>query len=444
MCLSLGFTHYEKESSGSFTRAAWRQGAGKEGVPQSTFQDWAHGRGGPLEESAEARGADMLTIFRRHKKNCEHRNEGRLYRRCHCPISVEGFIGEKSVRAALKTADWQRASDTVRQWEAEQQIVGRQNPVSIEDAAEKFLADTRARNLAEQTVYKYDLLFVRLKDFAQRGGYSLLRDLDVDALTRFRLEWRDGPRASQKKLERLRAFFRFCQKRRWTAENPASELKAPKILASPTLPYTHDEMVKILAAADSYREAARNDGKLHAIRVRSLILVMRYSGLRIGDAVSLSMDRLIGNALFLYTAKTGTPVRVTLPEFVADALRKTPPMNDRFWFRTPESKLQTWTGKWQARLLWLFREAGVAGGHAHRFRDTFAVGLLLAGVPLERVSVLLGHSSIRVTERHYSPWVQSRQAQAEADLQRAWSRDPLVLMQTNHTPDTRGEGERPN
>jgi hypothetical protein len=49
-------------------------------------------------------------------------------------------------------------------------------------------------------------------------------------------------------------------------------------------------------------------------------------------------------------------------------------------------------------------------------------------VPLERVSVLLGHSSIRVTERHYAPWVRSRQEQLEADLQRAWSQDPLVLM----------------
>jgi len=76
----------------------------------------------------------------------------------------------------------------------------------------------------------------------------------------------------------------------------------------------------------------------------------------------------------------------------------------------------------------LFELAEIPNGHAHRFRDTFAVELLLSGVPLERVSVLLGHSSIRVTERHYAPWVRSRQEQLEADLQRAWSQDPLALM----------------
>ncbi len=51
-------------------------------------------------------------------------------------------------------------------------------------------------------------------------------------------------------------------------------------------------------------------------------------------------------------------------------------------------------------------------------------------MPLERVSVLLGHQSIRVTEKHYAPWVRERQEQAEADVRRAWSEDPVVLLET--------------
>ena len=42
---------------------------------------------------------------------------------------------------------------------------------------------------------------------------------------------------------------------------------------------------------------------------------------------------------------------------------------------------------------------------SHRLRDTFAVDLLEKGVPLEEVSKLLGHESIKTTERHYAKWV---------------------------------------
>ncbi len=38
------------------------------------------------------------------------------------------------------------------------------------------------------------------------------------------------------------------------------------------------------------------------------------------------------------------------------------------------------------------------------FRDTFAVEALLAGVQIHDVSVLLGHTRVANTERHYLPW----------------------------------------
>ncbi len=386
----------------------------------------------------------MLTIYRRHRRSCPHRGRGRKYRRCQCPVHVEGLLGEKLIRQSLKTRDWERAHSTVREWEAEGCRVEQSQPLRIEEAAQKFLEDVRARKLAEQTAYKYDLLFRQLKDFARRMGYDLLRALDVDALTRFRSEWKDGPRSSLKKLERLRAFLGFCRKRRWIEDNPASELKLPKIFPRPTMPFTHDEVVRVLAATEKYSGQAAHNARLNATRIRTLMLLLRYSGLRIGDVVSLTMDRIAGNHLFLYTAKTGTPVHVLLPDFVVEIVSSTPPMTDRYWFWTGIGKLCTAVRVWETRLRRLFKLAGISDGHAHRFRDTFAVELLLAGVPLERVSVLLGHQSLRITEKHYAPWVRARQEQVEADLQRAWDRDPLVLLHTNHTRDTHGESERPN
>jgi integrase len=51
--------------------------------------------------------------------------------------------------------------------------------------------------------------------------------------------------------------------------------------------------------------------------------------------------------------------------------------------------------------------------HSHMLRDTFAVEMLLADVPLEDVSRMLPHTSVRVTERHYAPWVKRRRDQLE-------------------------------
>jgi hypothetical protein len=122
--------------------------------------------------------------------------------------------------------------------------------------------------------------------------------------------------------------------------------------------------------------------------------------------------------LFLCTAKTGTPVYCPLPPFVIEALDAIPESTYFFW--TGLSTPKTAAGIGRESLKRLFVLAGIPDGHTHRFRDTFSVELLLAGVPIERVSIILGHQSVRITEKHYAPWVRARQEQLEADVRRTW------------------------
>jgi integrase len=166
--------------------------------------------------------------------------------------------------------------------------------------------------------------------------------------------------------------------------------------------------------------------------------------MRIGDSVRLATDQITGNKLMVYTQKTGVPVNSVLPEFVVRCLEATPSVMGKHLFWAGTGNLEVIVGSWQKRLRKLFRLAGVFDGHPHRFRDTFAVELLLAGVPLERVSILLGHQSVRVTERYYAAWTDSRQRQVEADLKRAWEVDPIVLLETKATRRLRGEIEAVN
>ena len=379
----------------------------------------------------------MLIIYRRHRRTCRQRAKGRKYRHCQCPIWVDGTLGEKEIRESLKLRDWPRAQDLIRQWEAEnRRIVQQEKEVSIKEAHVKFMADAEARKLNEATLYKYRLLFRQLDAFAEGHNLQRLKQLDLDTLAIFRASWKDGPRSGLKKLERLRAFLRFTEKRKWIDNNPATELKAPKVPNKPTMPFTREEIVRILTALGPYGKSA---GIRNAQRLRAFVLLLRYTGLRIGDAVQLDVDRIKDSKLLLHTEKTGVPVYCVLPEMVVKALDAAPHSSARYFFWTGKSTVRSAKGKWQRRLQRLFGLAKVPTGHAHRLRDTFAVELLLAGVPLDRVSVLLGHSSIRITERHYAPWTRSRQEQIEADLKAAWSNDPVVLTDGKGTPEMQGK-----
>jgi integrase/recombinase XerD len=104
-----------------------------------------------------------------------------------------------------------------------------------------------------------------------------------------------------------------------------------------------------------------------------------------------------------------------------NALNAIPDSTYYFW--TGLSKPKSTVGDWQRSLKRLFELDAVPDAHAHRFRDTFSVELLLAGVPIERVSILWGHQSVRITKKHYASWVKARQEQLEAGVRRNWAED---------------------
>lgn len=146
---------------------------------------------------------------------------------------------------------------------------------------------------------------------------------------------------------------------------------------------------------------------------------MRYSGLRISDVCTLRSDSLQGSHLVLRTEKTGTPVKVLLPGFVANALRTLRKSNPTYFFWNGRSKLASATDLWRTnRLNKVFENAEVENAHPHRFRHTFAVELLERGVPAGSVAILLGNTE-QIVVKHYSAWIESRQKGLDDAVEKA-------------------------
>jgi integrase len=236
----------------------------------------------------------------------------------------------------------------------------------------------------------------------------------------FRATWPDAPLTAGKNLERLRAFFAFCVSAGWLESNPAKAVKAPKAgkASDRVKVFTADELERIYAACDEYPQ--RNSfGHDNRARVKALVLVLRFSGLRIGDAVGLQRSQVVDGRILLRTAKTGEPVYVPVPKLVTDALTQVGG-DGKGYFWTGNGLMKSAVADWQRALRRVFKSAKVTG-NPHMFRHTLATDLLTKGVPIEDVAVLLGHATPMITARYYAHFVSSRRERLEERIRAVWS-----------------------
>jgi integrase len=232
----------------------------------------------------------------------------------------------------------------------------------------------------------------------------------------------------QIELDPITASKQGGQKTTLTIEtNPTKELVTPIVKQTPKLPFSEGQWMKILKGLDEWSDTTHSPIEVQ-IRVRALLLLLRFSGLRMSDAVGLKREYVSDGRPFLYQAKTGHPVLLPLPDSVLRALEPIPEKG-MYYFRTGEAKIKSDLKMWGERLKKVFVLAGLPSGHPHQLRDTFAVELLDAGTPIEMVSILLGHTSIRVTEKHYAPWVKSRNDALELAVKKlpAFKRSLIVM-----------------
>jgi site-specific recombinase XerD len=341
------------------------------------------------------------------------------------------------------TRSWAEAEEKKR--ELEDQLAGRDpspdrasNVHGIRESIDLFLTDKKVQGVTAGVIKKYTLELARLRDYCERNGAYTVRGITRELLTGFCATWETFYPSSytrSKVRERLRSFLRYCYEAQWLPRVPS--LPKVKVDEPPTMPLTDEEYKRLLDAL-YVANPRRWDGKkstqgLSATmreRLHALLQLIRWSGLAIRDAVTLERAEIQHDAkgkLYRVTTsrqKTGTHVSVPIPADVAKELLAITNDNPRYLFWTGESG-ETIAKTWANRYIRpLFEAAKIpCDGHmlSHRLRDTFAVDLLVKGVSLEEVSKLLGHESIRTTEKHYAKWVKGRQDRLDNAVTGTWS-----------------------
>jgi integrase len=319
--------------------------------------------------------------------------------------------------------------------------------VGIEDAIASFLAFKARRSPDVQR--KAKLILGRMKAFMERRKKLAVPEVTFSDLVDFRAAWTEALTTQRRNQEVMKEFFRFCVKSDFIVKNPAADLDAIPEGRPKTDPFTREEMERIFSAVPTLPDEYGRQGHAIADQTRAFILVMRYTGMSIGDTAKLEKADVDGCRIRTYRKKTGEDVFARVPPFVIAALNAAPHDSEQYFFWTGNGKLHTRTSKWGSRLQRLFVAANVrtveserkrrSGGKLkaeseavmisratpHMFRHTLVRDLLECGTPMEEIAELLGNS-MKVVEKYYSKWDTRRQARLEKRLEEFWENDPLT------------------
>lgn len=205
-------------------------------------------------------------------------------------------------------------------------------------------------------------------------------------------------RTLAKSLSALRSLHRFLVLEGRRRDNPTEAIETPKIPRRIPRVFTGEEIERLLDSIDTRSP--------NGLRDRALFELIYSAGLRVSEAVDLTLDRVFPKEGMLHITGKGSKERyVPLGEVAEDWLRRylseaRPALargrRDAAVFLNTRGGSLGRKGMWK-RFKSAAERAGLEG-KIHTLRHSYATHLLGGGADLRSVQELLGHADISTTQ----------------------------------------------
>ena len=266
----------------------------------------------------------------------------------------------------------------------------------LSEAQAQFVSSLQGAGKARATVLAYGKDVEQLVDFVATLGKLYAGETtseDIDAFKELLKKQRYTGKSISRKINSIKAFFRFMVAEKMIELNPAGIIAHPKFDQTPP---------RVLSKIEyrALRDAARGDARMCAV-----VEILLQTGMRISELAALQLtdvdfERNVVSIL-PQNSRGGrkVPLNTAAKKALMEYLEVRPRAREKTFFLTKTCR-PFLVRNIRTALDRYFRLAGIKEAKVNDLRHTFVAEQLKAGTPLVYVSQLVGHKRITTTEKY--------------------------------------------
>lgn len=287
---------------------------------------------------------------------------------------------------------------------------------SFKDMMDKFVKE-HAPKVSGKTQISYSASLKHLLLFFGNFNLSEITPKKINEYKLLRYSEGVKPATINRELAMLSKAFNLSVKQwEWVKENPVSKVPKEKENNERDRWLTDDEEKRLLESASQW--------------LREIIVFDLHTGLRIGELLALQWSRvnLFRKTIIIQESKNGKPRTIPLNKIATDILMEKSTIrnikNDLVFTSSVGTKIDN--DNLRRAFEKALKKADIRNFHFHDLRHTFATRLAQRGIDIYKISKLLGHKDIRMTQRYAHHCPESL-------------RDGVQILEVGHNLVTRGE-----